>query len=125
MGTQNELTWVDPTGHEWIVPPFTTKLSPWKKKKHKAIADFVRSRAGNRCEECGATWKRDHAIIVIDHIIPRRVGGTNHPDNLQLLCDSCHGRKTGQEMLQWPPLQFPTLKEQSRIRAKKMWEGVS
>ena len=27
-----------------------------------------------------------------DHIIPRREGGTNDPDNLQGLCHDCHSR---------------------------------
>ena len=97
--------WKDPYGKEWKLPPNSTKLSPWKRTKHKAIADFVYSRAVNKCEKCGST-----SCLCIDHIIPRRVSGGHHPDNLQALCDSCHGRKTGRECSQWPLLQFPPLK---------------
>ena len=56
MAEQNAATWIDPTGHKWILPPFTTKLSPWKRIKHKAITDFVYSRACHKCEHCGSPW---------------------------------------------------------------------
>ena len=32
-----------------------------------------------------------------DHIIPKVEGGTEHPDNLQGLCKTCHSRKTRRE----------------------------
>ena len=31
--------------------------------------------------------------LTIDHIVPRSRGGTNHPDNLQLLCQACNSTK--------------------------------
>jgi 5-methylcytosine-specific restriction protein A len=34
------------------------------------------------------------AAIDVDHIIPKREGGTDHPANLQSLCHSCHSKKT-------------------------------
>ena len=119
MATQRD-TWTDPTGYEWKLPPITTVLSPWKTHKHKVIAEFVRNRAGDKCQKCGSTHD-----LNIDHIIPRRVGGSHHPDNLQLLCRSCHGYKTGREMLDWPTSKYPTVKESKRIRAEKIWAGVS
>ena len=30
----------------------------------------------------------------VDHIVPRELGGTNRPDNLQALHRDCHGQKT-------------------------------
>jgi 5-methylcytosine-specific restriction enzyme A len=36
----------------------------------------------------------------VDHILPRRRGGSDHETNLQALCASCHARKTNQELRQ-------------------------
>ena len=30
----------------------------------------------------------------VDHIVPRRAGGSDEPENLQGLCAPCHARKT-------------------------------
>lgn len=40
------------------------------------------------CEVCGKP------TTDVDHIIPKREGGTSHWDNLQALCHSCHSEKT-------------------------------
>jgi 5-methylcytosine-specific restriction endonuclease McrA len=56
--------------------------------------DLVRSlkrTRGRRCEACGAT----DGVIYGDHIKEVRDGGAElDPANVQLLCPSCHGRKT-------------------------------
>lgn len=43
---------------------------------------------GRRCMKCGGTDR-----IVLDHIKPRRFGGTNNEENLQLLCWQCNYEK--------------------------------
>ena len=43
------------------------------------------------CRECG------RAATDVDHILPRRMGGTDDMANLQPLCHSCHSRKTARE----------------------------
>lgn len=48
--------------------------------------------AGLRCDRY---LKRSE--FHVDHIIPRSQGGTNHPNNLQALCITCHGKKTALE----------------------------
>ena len=40
------------------------------------------------CAGCGAHFEARH--LEVDHIIARRRGGTDHLDNLQLLCSSCN-----------------------------------
>ena len=54
--------------------------------------------AGN-CNGCGEHFQTQH--LEIDHIIARSVGGTDHIENLQLLCGHCNRIKgnRGQEYL--------------------------
>lgn len=59
------------------------------------------------CQAEGCRRPAEH----VDHIIPKRAGGTDHTDNLQALCASCHSRKTLQEKK-----QYPTKKKRSSIR---------
>ena len=51
------------------------------------------------CNECGTHFQKQH--LEIDHIIAENVGGTDHIENLQLLCSHCNRVKgeRGQEYL--------------------------
>lgn len=49
--------------------------------------------AQNGCECCG----HDTSSFEVDHIIPFADGGTNFPENIQLLCYACHKTKTAIE----------------------------
>lgn len=40
-------------------------------------------------------------IMEVDHILPKSLGGTDHPDNLQLLCSACNRSKGGRTMAEW------------------------
>lgn len=51
-----------------------------------------------RCRLCSSTGP-----LQLDHINSRAKGRDDRPENTQLLCDPCHGRKTGR--LQWAPRQ--------------------
>ena len=51
----------------------------------------VLKRAGFRCELCGLS--ADERALDVDHIIPRKHGGTNDEANLQVLCWKCNGDK--------------------------------
>ena len=48
-------------------------------------------RAGFRCELCGIS--ADERALDVDHILPRKHGGTDNPENLQALCWQCNGNK--------------------------------
>jgi 5-methylcytosine-specific restriction protein A len=61
----------------------------------------------------GATWRKLRAFILardpicvkcgrrpsktVDHIVPKKRGGTNEPSNLQGLCTGCNGIKTAHD----------------------------
>ena len=58
------------------------------------VRDLVRRRAGDRCEYC--QLKQEHlpfATFHLEHIIPRKHGGTDAPANLALACDRCNASK--------------------------------
>ena len=46
---------------------------------------------GGNCAGCGTHFESQH--LEVDHIISRKKGGTDHLENLQLLCSSCNRRK--------------------------------
>jgi hypothetical protein len=37
----------------------------------------------------------------VDHIVPKALGGTDHPDNLQILCRGCNCSKGGRTHWEW------------------------
>ena len=59
-----------------------------------ALRDFVRQRAGNRCEYC--RLQQRHAPLFtfhIEHIRAKQHGGTDDPFNLALSCNRCNRTK--------------------------------
>lgn len=48
------------------------------------------------CRECEQHGKIEPATLV-DHIVPRRLGGQDREPNLQPLCRWCHAKKTAEE----------------------------
>lgn len=53
-------------------------------------------RSGGRCVVCG-----DENNLEVDHIHPVSRGGTNDPDNLQMLCKQCNMSKGPKTMAEW------------------------
>ena len=70
-----------------------------QKPKRQPIKPSLRfeilKRDNYRCQMCGVTAK-DGATLEIDHIHPVSKGGTNEPDNLQVLCRDCNAGKSDQ-----------------------------
>jgi len=60
--------------------------SRWKKIRLRIL-----SRDSYCCQQCG----KDNGKLHVDHIIPRRLGGTDNDDNLQVLCQNCNLSKGG------------------------------
>jgi 5-methylcytosine-specific restriction enzyme A len=63
---------------------------------------------GGRWQRYRAMYLRSHPLCVaceragittpatdVDHIVPRRAGGSDEESNLQALCHACHSAKTG------------------------------
>lgn len=57
----------------------------------------VASRDGARCRTCNTARGRAFKWLHLDHILPLKDGGSSEPDNMQLLCPSCHTTKTSME----------------------------
>lgn len=53
-----------------------------------AKRQWIKERDTYRCRQCGT-----HENLTVDHIVPVAEGGTNDPENLQTLCQSCNSRK--------------------------------
>lgn len=56
----------------------------------KRLRFEILKRDGFACRYC----HRDKVIITVDHVIPRALGGTDHPSNLVASCDDCNAGKT-------------------------------
>lgn len=83
--------WTDHLGRVWKVPQVRGRLR-MECPGHRALREFVIHRDGGKCRRCPAS-----VLLVADHIVSRRNGGTHHPSNLQCLCDSCNARKASIE----------------------------
>ena len=59
----------------------------------RALRDSVRRRAGNRCEYCHLRQEHVESNHHVEHIIPRKHGGSDEIANLALACDRCNLRK--------------------------------
>ncbi len=53
----------------------------------------IRSRSNDRCEYCGLHQETQDATFHIEHIIPRKRGGSSNLDNLANSCVSCNFAK--------------------------------
>lgn len=56
-----------------------------------AVRKLVRDHAEYICEYCHALEEASAAQFAIDHIQPRSLGGSDHPENLALACQRCNG----------------------------------
>ena len=71
-------------------------FDPEPKTKRKPMKPSLRfeilKRDDYRCQICGNTAK-EGAKLEVDHIHPVSKGGSNNPDNLQVLCRDCNAGK--------------------------------
>ena len=71
-------------------------------ESHRIKADLI-IRSGNRCQGCGYQFPkglhphqlaRNQGAFELDHNVPVKRGGSDHPSNRQVLCLPCHDGKT-------------------------------
>ncbi|MCP5548863.1 MAG: HNH endonuclease [Akkermansiaceae bacterium] len=60
---------------------------------NRATRDLVRRRAGDRCEYCQLHQDDSSAALHVEHIRPRKHGGTDDDGNLCLACIDCNLHK--------------------------------
>lgn len=60
----------------------------------------ILARQKYKCAECG-TSVRKKSNRHVDHIMPIALGGTNWPNNLQILCPKCNQQKHAKHPLDW------------------------
>ena len=65
-------------------------LDKLNSRRYRVHKQRVFARDGRQCRYCGS----DEEPLHIDHIIPRKAGGTHDLDNLQVLCKACNLRKS-------------------------------
>jgi len=58
-----------------------------------ALRELVRQRAEDRCEYCRLHQDHSPFSLQVEHIIPRKHGGSDDLTNLALACDRCNLHK--------------------------------
>jgi len=66
-------------------------------KKWDLMRREILIRDSFQCRACGRLCGNPKEAHV-DHIIPKKLSGSNDPSNLQVLCSGCHAKKTNREM---------------------------
>jgi len=60
----------------------------------QALRNFVRDRAGSRCEYCGIHCEQEpYFTFHVEHITARQHGGGDEPENLGWACHHCNLHK--------------------------------
>ncbi|MCY4290843.1 MAG: DNA methyltransferase [Roseovarius sp.] len=68
--------------------PQRTDMEHIRRYNHPENKQILYGKQGGHCNGCKEHFQTQH--LEIDHIQPRSKGGTDHLDNLQLLCGSCN-----------------------------------
>ena len=93
-----------------------------------ATRRHVRERAGDQCEYCGLHQDQSPlALLHVEHVIPKKHGGTDEPANLALACIDCNLHK-GSNLTGYDP-ETGELAELFHPRKQKWsdhfhWQGV-
>jgi len=72
--------------HRTDIPKRSEKLANYRTHKH-----ILYGKQEGNCNGCGTHFPFRN--MTVDHIVPKSHGGTDHVDNLQLLCGACNSTK--------------------------------
>ena len=64
----------------------------WHTKKGRAVREIVMDEYNWCCAVCGSA---DRDSLAIDHVVPQANGGSDEPNNLQVLCTPCNSQIKG------------------------------
>ena len=73
--------------------PFDFHPFQWSHIRH-----CIYYRDAGKCRGCGVDFPISWEV---HHIVPRHLGGSDHPHNLVLLCRDCHVRTLGRDYDEW------------------------
>jgi len=80
-----------------------------RKKIGKKVVDEILGKQGGKCAWCGRDIEPGQGFEV-DHVVPVALGGSNEPENLQILHRPCHREKTRSDV--------KSIRKADRIRKK-------
>lgn len=70
---------------KWTRHPFFTQ--EWHDTR-----EYVLERDDGKCADCGI----EEDVMSVHHLVPRKQGGKDVPENLVTLCASCHAKRHAQ-----------------------------
>jgi 5-methylcytosine-specific restriction endonuclease McrA len=95
----------------WYAKPKAKALHAARYRKRRAIK--LKAPGSHTADDVAALFKQQEATCLcgadlnlgyhIDHIMPLARGGSDGPENLQLLCPPCNVKKGSKTMLEWAP----------------------
>ena len=81
----------------WVGPEKNIKVVP-RKSINRGVIQELLSDQQDKCRLCKLPiFMGTYSNSDVDHIIPLKHGGSSDPGNLQVLCVTCHRRKTALE----------------------------
>lgn len=80
------------SGKSRWVNPHTIQIMYYKKDESR-LKKQAWKRDNYTCYICGKQMHENHPELTVDHITPRRNGGSIHLDNLGTCCRSCNQQK--------------------------------
>lgn len=91
--------------------PASSELRRAAIARHAVAHPFIEGRQIMYCAACDAQIDIGLSWWELDHRIARALGGSDEPDNLQVLCGHCHKEKTRKQ-------DVPTIAKVTRTREK-------